>query len=391
MAPTGCDEELVVQQVRRGVRGGRRGVSWGVVLAGVLAVAVVTAGCSRDEEPPPEPEPVAEPEPEPEPVPEPEPAPEPEPEPGPTSPFTGEEVDEEVLERALVAVKIDNVPQARPQTGLEAADIVIEERVEAGVTRFMALFHSEIPDNVGPTRSARPVDAQLIAGFDRSGFVYSGARAEVRGLLANTPAIQVTEGGAGFYRMSGRRAPHNLYNRLPQALDAVMQRDPTILDDIGWVFDEGPPDGEDTCPPTDDSCEDPGTSIQIAMSSSYRTGWEYDPAEGVYRRSQNGQPFTVTGEDRIGAANVVVLGTRHYLGQPNCYGARCPETDVTTSGERAIVLRDGNRYEARWRKPTAGDRLEILTVDGDPFPLKPGKTWVHLPSTSNLPAPVGAG
>jgi hypothetical protein len=385
---TRINEVDEVTKIGSGTRTGGVSRLWQVV-AGLVVGMVVLAACGEEEPPeqPPEP-PVeeAEEEPPPEAAPEPEPE-EPEPvEPGPTSFVTGQEVDDEVLERPLLLVKIENSPQSRPQTGLDAADVVIEETVEAGVTRFVALFHSSIPDDVGPTRSARPVDAQLVAGFGRSGFIYSGARGEVRALLANTDAIQISEGGPGFYRLSGRRAPHNLYNRLPQALEAVEGRDPEILDDIGWVFDESPPEGAQVCAPDAEDCDPPGEAIEISMSSSFRTGWEYDADAGVYRRFQNGQPFTVTGEDRIGADNVVILASRHYLGEPNCHGARCPETDVITEGADAIVLRDGQRYDVRWRKPSWESPIELFTEDGAPFPLKPGRTWLHLPDASRMPA-----
>ena len=342
------------------------------VLAALLALALVLTACSSDDA-------VAE-------------SAEPEPEPEDTRPrsvLTGEPVEDEVFGRPLMIVKVENSPQSRPQTGLEAADVVIEEVVEAGVTRFMVLFQSEIPEHVGPTRSARPVDAQLIGSFGRSGFVYSGARAEVRGLLASTPAIQISEGGAGFYRLGDRRAPHNLYNRLPQALESVQRREPDVLERTGWVFDEEPPPGAVACGPDHEGCDEPGAAIGITMSGSFRTGWEYDPVAGLYRRFQNGTPFRVTGPDAIGAANVVVLAARHYLGAPNCYGARCPETDATTDGARAIVLRDGERYEATWHKPTAAADIELRDEHGDPFPLKPGPTWMHLPSAANMPAPIG--
>jgi hypothetical protein len=81
---------------------------------------------------------------------------------------------------------------------------------------------------------------------------------------------------------------------------------------------------------------------------------------------------------------VVVLATRHYVG-----ASGYPETDVVTDGARAVVLRDGQRFEARWRKPSPTAPLELLTADGAPFPLKPGPTWVHLPPAERLPAPVG--
>jgi hypothetical protein len=360
------------------------------VLAALLASALVLTACGGDEAEaePAEPEqaqPVSEPEPEPDEEPEPEPE-----DTRPRSVLTGEPVDEDVLERPLLIVKIENSPESRPQTGLDAADVVIEEVVEAGVTRFMALFQSEIPTDVGPIRSARPVDAQLISSFGRSGFIYSGARQEVRGLLAGTPAIRIAEGGPGFYRLGERRAPHNLYNRLPQALEAVEARDPEVLESPGWVFDEQPPAGAVSCPTSSATrCEDPGADIEIAMSGGFRTGWAYDTQHGLYRRLQNGAPFLVTGADSVGAANVVVLATRHYLGAPNCHGARCPETDATTDGDRAVVLRDGQRYEATWRKPNAAADIELLTVDGEPFPLKPGRTWMHLPSSASMPVPLG--
>lgn len=351
-----------------------------LVLAVTLLLGLAACGgATKDLVLPPPPEPVEEPEPEPEPAPEPEP--EPEPEPGPSAPLTGLEVDEEVLDQPALLVKVDNAPQARPQSGLDAADVVYEEVVEAGVTRFFAVFHSTLPPVVGPIRSARPVDAQLMSGYGVSGFFYSGARDEVQPLLRDAPAVVLTEGGPGFYRDRSRRAPHNLYLDAPAARQGARAGGATPLEDVGWVFDEEVPSGALACPDDTSGCGDPGASIQIPMSSGYQTGWEYEPEAGLYRRFQNGARFYVTGEGRIGAANVVVLDTRHYLGTPSCYGARCPETDVVSDGAAALVLRDGQRFDARWRKPSATAPLEVLTPDGQPFPLKPGRTWVHLPDT----------
>jgi hypothetical protein len=351
-----------------------------LALATLLLLAL--AACGSDTKvlvipPPIPPEPAEEPEPEPEPQPEPEP----EPEPGPPSPLTGLEVDEEVLDLPALLVKVDNAPQARPQSGLDVADLVYEEVVEAGVTRFLAVFHSALPPVAGPVRSARPVDVQLMSGYGRSGFFYSGARDEVQPLLRNAPAIVITEGGPGFFRDRSRRAPHNLYIDAPAARQGARELGATPLEDVAWVFDEEAPAGALSCPDDADGCDDPGAGIQIRMSSGFRTAWEYDEEAGLYRRFQNGSPFYVTGEGRVGAANVVVLDTRHYLGTPSCYGSPCPETDVVTDDAAALVLRDGQRFEARYRKPSADAPLEVLTPDGQPFPLKPGRTWLHLPDT----------
>jgi len=298
----------------------------------------------------------------------------------PRSPLTGLPTDPERLARPVLIAKIENSPNARPQSGLDAADIVIEEVVEGGITRFFVLFHSDLPATAGPVRSARPVDTDLLGGLGRSGFAFSGARAEVQELLARTPAVLITEGAAGFYRDTVRSAPHNLYLRPAETQAAVESRGARALVDIGWVFDEQVPAGQLACPAGSAACPDPGASIVIEMSAAYRSGWTYERAAGVYRRDQNGRPFTVTGGGSIGAENVVVLATRQYIG-----GSGYNETDATSAGAPAIVLRDGNRYAAVWVKPTSGDLLLLQTLDGRPFPLKPGRTWVHLPPSDRMP------
>ena len=298
----------------------------------------------------------------------------------PRSPFTGLPVSEDVLARPLLVVKIENSENARPQSGLDAADVVFEELVEGGITRFLVLLHGELPDEAGPVRSARPVDVDLLSGLGPSGFAYSGARAEVQELLAATPSVRVVEGVDGFFRDDVRRAPHNLYIEPAAVLDVVRQRGARPLVDIGWRFSEQVPDGALTCPAGTTDCADPGAAVVIEMSAAFRTGWTYDAPAGVYRRQQNGRPFEVTGSGEIGASNVVVLATRHYVG-----ASGYDETDATSPGADAIVLRDGRRYAARWEKPTPSDPLRLLTPDGEPFPLKPGATWLHLPAADRMP------
>ena len=357
----------------------------------LLAITLLAGACGGEDEVVEEP--VEEPEPEPDDdagddtADKPEPEPEPEPEPvddRPFSPLTGERVDEEVLERPLLLVKVPNTPPARPQAGLDAADVVYEEVVEGGATRFLAIFHSEVPDVVGPIRSARPVDTELMSGYGASAFAYSGARSEVQRMLAGTPSVRLGEGSAGFYRDASRSVPreYTLYIDAPTVLDNAVERGAEPFTEVGWEFDEDPPDGAVRCPPEDEACDDPGAAVDVRMSRSYVTGWEYDVRKGVYRRSQNNTPTEVTGSGRVGAANVVVLDTRHYVG-----ASGYPETSVITEGAPAVVFRDGERFEARWEKPSADAPLRILTPDGDAFPLRPGATWVHLPD--DLPPPPG--
>jgi hypothetical protein len=309
------------------------------------------------------------------------------------APLTGLPTEVDLADRPLLVVKIDHSPAARPQSGLDAADVVYEELVEGGVTRFMALFHSRVPDLAGPVRSARPVDVELISGFGPApGLAYSGARDEVQAMLNSSSLVLLTEGQTGFFRADDRRAPHDLYVRPAEAVDAVAERGATPpSQEAAWRFTDEPPDGAETCAAdAGASCEDPGAAIAVAMSTTYRTDFTYDEDAGLYRRLQDGEPSLVTGEGRIGAANVVVLAMEHHEGGC-CDTAGNPYVETRASGEgRAVVLRDGRWYEGRWSKAGASAPLLLFDATDEPFPLKPGPTWVLLPSEERVPtAPAG--
>ncbi len=301
--------------------------------------------------------------------------------PRPISFLTGQRIENDVAKRPYLVVKIENSPQARPQTALDLADVVIEEEVEGGVTRFFVVFQSTMPGDAGPVRSGRYVDTELVTGFGKVGMVFSGARDDVLYAIQRTPAITVTEGGAGFYRQSGRYAPHNLYVDAKAALDEVVRLGAEPGRDLGWAFSATAPSGAVTCPPASTTCTDPGASMVVQMTDEWKTGWTYDAAAGLYRRDQDGKAFEVTGGGRIGAANVVVLATGRY------YSGGYPESEAITGpeGAPAVILRDGKRYDAIWVKPTQEAPIALRTPDGRPFPLKPGPTWINLPALRNMP------
>jgi hypothetical protein len=350
-------------------------------LAALLAALLLLAACTSEE---PEPTPPAD-----------EPGavddePEPDPDPG-RAPLTGLPTDADLAERPLLVVKIENSPAARPQAGLDEADVVYEELVEGGVTRFITLFHSRIPEVAGPVRSARPVDVELISGFGEApALAYSGARDEVMQMLRASPLVLITEGEAGFFRSSERRAPHNLYVRTADTLAGAVERGATPPSaEMSWRFTDEVPDGAETCPEDASDCIDPGGAIAVAMSTTFRTDFTYDEGAGLYRREQNGAPAEVIGDGRIGAANVVVLAMEHYVGGC-CDTAGNPYAETrATGGGRAVILRDGRWYEARWSKADDRSPLRLLGGDDEPFPLKPGPTWVLLPSEDRVPTVPG--
>ena len=117
---------------------------------------------------------------------------------GPVAPFTGLPADAETLARSALVVKVDNHPRARPQTGLDQADIVFDLRAE-GVTRFAAVFHSQVPDPVGPVRSSRTSDFDLLRGLDNPLYASSGANDYVASGLRSLPIVELTNRTRGEY------------------------------------------------------------------------------------------------------------------------------------------------------------------------------------------------
>ena len=300
---------------------------------------------------------------------------------GAIAPLTGERV-EDLEPRPVLAVKVENTADARPQSGLEDADIVFEELVEGGITRFIAIFNSRTPDVVGPIRSGRFVDADVLPAFDAVLFM-SGAAEPIRARIAERGVPVFDEDGNVLFRDSSRSAPHNVYGS-GEAMYEVAADMTDDAQDVGWTFAERAPRGAVACPAP---CADPpGEAMTVAMSGVSVTGWEYERSSGLYRRSQDGAPQVVTGAGKVGAANVIVLGMQ--VGPGICCdpaGNPLVETTVTGSG-RAIFLRDGERYEGEWTKAGPEEQFTFSLEGGRPYGLKPGPTWVLLASAPSLPA-----
>ena len=140
----------------------------------------------------------------PSPTPEPTPTPEPPPPPPPTDPLIGGDL----LQGPVIAVKIDNTSAGFPQYGVSDADIVFVEQVEGGLTRLMAVYHSNLPTEVGAVRSVRTTDAELLPVFGTPALVFSGGAGVPLAALANTPVVPVSQddGGTGLLAVGRRSA-----------------------------------------------------------------------------------------------------------------------------------------------------------------------------------------
>jgi hypothetical protein len=283
-----------------------------------------------------------------------------------TAPMTGRAFDELARPgRPLLAIKVENSPYSHPHTGLEAADVVVEHVVEGGITRFTAMYHSCVPEVVGPVRSVRPVDPEFLPAYDPL-LAYSGGRQEVVDAMQRAGMVTLRDGYApGFFRLASRKAPHNLYVK-PAALYRAGKGKVPTAGRAGWRFSDEPTRGS------------PLARATVRMSARDVVTWTYKPKLGVYRRLQNGRPHRVTGDGHIGPSNVVIM--RVKITDGGCCdtsGARYAAIGVRGSGP-VQVLRDGVLMNGTWQKNTRHHRLRLFDRDGQPLPLKPGRTWVML-------------
>jgi hypothetical protein len=277
------------------------------------------------------------------------------------SPFTGEPV------RSLnpvLAVKVDNIVHARPQTGLSHADIVYVLPVEGGLTRFLAIFSSDYPPVVGPVRSAREDDLQVLRQFGRPAFAYSGATPALLRYVHRTARIVDLYAGTtrGYYRDNRRVAPYNLdaqtQRLLAQAPGASRARD------IGFRFGPPPPGGTVT---RSASVSYPAASFQFTWSA----------AKGAWLVSMDGTPAVGTDGGPLAPATVVIqhttVGTSRFLE----YGKPPPFAESVGSGT-AEVLRDGKAWMARWSRPDAEAGTTFTTASGQSMTFAAGQVWIVL-------------
>ena len=273
----------------------------------------------------------------------------------------------------VVSVKVENSPDARPQTNLQRADVVYESVTEGGITRFNALFHSDTPDVVGPVRSARLSDTYIVPQYQAL-FSFSGASSSVNAAVRRAGIENLSE-DAGvtrpFTRSSSRPRPHNLYVNVAEARAEGERRGMDTQREItGLRFDTTrfAPTG-----PT-------ATRVSIPFSTANNVEWTYDPDRKVYLRVNNRAAFNdaATGE-QVYARNVVVLWAQHRVATSSSTGAVTYEIILTGSG-KAAVFRDGQRFDGTW-EADADAPPRFVAEDGTPIALAPGNTWMQVVNT----------
>jgi hypothetical protein len=285
--------------------------------------------------------------------------------PDPVMPLTGLPItDPAIAARPAVVVKVSNDPGARPQSGLDYADIVFEAW-GAGPTRFATVFQSEDAPNVGPIRSARTQDVDLVGSFNGAVFACSGGNAGAMATIRGSDLLVLTESqGPGWRLDKKRRRPHATFNDTASLRTNADPARPGPLQQ--YEYRET---GEDA---TGLSSE--GFKLHI---QSVDVEWNFVEETNSYVRSQEEKPHVMADGTRVDFTNVVVLWINYEHSPAD---VRSPDGGTLGTGE-AVVFTNGKQIPATWSR---ADRLRPISLtddDGDPILLTPGTTWFELANT----------
>lgn len=293
---------------------------------------------------------------------------------GPVSPVSGLPVaSSSLVDRKLIAVKVDNHVNSRPQSGLEHADAVFELVVEAGITRFIALFHHSDSPWVGPVRSLRPTDSTLIKPLNGA-LTISGGQSWIVG-KSLVPLIG-DMGPPLTDRWRDRSAPHNLYVNTAEARRIAEERG----------LDQSPPPTLFNRGPSTASPMDVATYIFLDWTDTTDVVWHWDGSQ--YLRSVEGVPHQLIAQDgtttQIAADVLVVLMAERYTACPSGDGS-CVPAWHTTGENRAVVFAEGLAQEGRWSRADNGDWFTLTGSGGGPMTMPAGRTWIMIyPETAGL-------
>jgi hypothetical protein len=285
-------------------------------------------------------------------------------------PLTGKvRGEEDPPDRPVLAVKVENTRDAYPLAGLERADVIYEEPVEGGITRFAALFQCRDAGRVGPVRSARTTDPKILLQLsDEPILAFSGAHPKVTAALEDAGLLQLTEtsGNIAYERDDARSAPHNLFvatrplYRLATEAGADASAPPAL-----FRYEEEVP-----------AHSKPRSSATVTFSSSNVVEWVW--GGGRWVRQLDGAPMLSEAGAEIAVDNVViqevVVTDSDIL---DVTGFPSPEVELLGEG-RAWVLRDGRLIIGRWRRDALGDVTVFETRAGEEIALAPGTTFVEL-------------
>ncbi len=280
------------------------------------------------------------------------------------SQLTGTRVASDIAERPILGVMIENHPAARPQTGLDAAGIVFETVTEGGITRYLALYQENLPEELGPIRSVRSQYVNWVMGFDAS-ITHVGGSADALELLSSRGAKSLSQFTypEPYHRVGSREAPHNMYvsTKALQELQRKLGHKTAQFEEIPRTADTPSPSPE-------------AGKVTINFSGAdYLAEFHYQKDRNVYTRYLAGSPDIDAATNKpVTVKNLVVI--------------TMPSNTIQAIGSgSALVFKDGNVQTVTWKQSSYKTRIILTDAQGNQVGLNRGDTWFAvLPSSGSV-------
>jgi hypothetical protein len=270
----------------------------------------------------------------------------------------------------ILVVKIDDTTAAHPQAGIEDADVVYIEQVEGGLTRLAAVFSSKIPDVVGPVRSARISDIELLEQYGRVAFAYSGAQSKLLPVIAeaNLENLGAQRQGRDIYATDPTRvAPTAMMLQAKTLMGKVAAQGSAIASSkkVGWSFGDSPETGTAI------------SSVKVSWpTSSYDATWSI--SEQRWLLSNRGLPDLAASGIHLGPTTFVIQLVSITPSEYHDKVGGVTPFSATVGNGKGFILRDGLAIAAFWNRPTAEVGTSWTLPTGEEILFAPGQIWVAL-------------
>jgi len=274
--------------------------------------------------------------------------------------------------KIVIGIKNDNNVRARPQSGPQNADAVVEVLVEGGMTRLINIFYESDTSYHGPIRSARPTDPTVLRPLDGV-LVASGATGGLIPEIIDMGVPVITDRRPEFFRISSRKAPHNLYADTYKLKTLAISKGYKKTNNPQPLFPWGNPNINSWAN---------GKSIKLKFSSATTTTWTWNGSNYIrtyydaYKGSSSGNPHNWINENgssgQIAVPTVIALMCEPYM-----HPLQLPS--VKTVGEgRAIIMHGGKMLDAKWKRGSNLDPFHIVDSSGNTLYIPKGKPWISL-------------
>ena len=279
--------------------------------------------------------------------------------------YTGENVEESINSNIPFMVMIENSTFARPQSGLSDADVIYETSAEGGIPRFMALFHKNNPDTIGPVRSVRPYFLELALENDLP-FAHCGGSSEALTDISNNKSIMsINEisNGEYFWRDNKRESPHNLYTSSKNILDSITNKN---FLSIPITFSEFNKDYYSS------KTLNSASNLMLTLNENYNTSYTYE--NNVYKKSMDDKiSLDANTNEQLSFSNVVIQKTTISIQDDDIH------LNIDLIGEgQGYIFSNGRYVNVIWKKLSESDKTKFYDINGDIVPLSPGKTIWHI-------------